>query len=363
MIRNYFYLVLITLFLTACKNTEGNGIATDTYNRTEVLKNLTDNIIIPSYASFRESLSTFKLVTDTYVSESSEENLTAVKNQWLVSYKLWQHVEMFDIGKAEEIRYNLRMNSYATKVSRIESNVNTFNYDLSEDTETSFLSQGFPAIDYLLFGLEDNVLEGTSDNYRLYLAALVDEMISNTDKCIADWNNNRDAFINDNSNTKTSSFNKLANDFVYYYEKGLRTNKIGIPVGYWDSNIVASEMIEGYYKKDISKILLQESLTAVENFFLGKKFGGQEIGESFKSYLEYLDEETELTSEIANNFEASKQQIEKLQPNFVNQLETDYGVLELSSVFDAIHNNVPKFKIYMLAAFQVSTDYADADGD
>ena len=30
-------------------------------------------------------------------------------------------------------------------------------------------------------------------------------------------------------NTATSAFNMMVNDFVYYFEKGLRTNKIGIP--------------------------------------------------------------------------------------------------------------------------------------
>lgn len=359
MIRNYFYLVLITLFFTACKDDSGSGSVSDTYNRTEVLTNLTDNIIIPSYAAFYKALEDFDAATDACLENPTEANLTAVKEHWLESYKIWQHVEMFEIGKAEEINLARRMNAYKANPTQINANVQEKNYDFSADNTPSYTSQGFPAIDYLLYGLETGLLEGANDQYRLYLAALVDEMLTNTALCIDHWDANRDAFVSDATNTATSSLNMLSNDFVYYYEKGLRANKVGIPAGHF-GGIQAPSMVEAYYRKDVSKTLLIEAMTAVENFFLGKKYGSEETGESFKTYLEYL-EETELPQEIVDQFEVSSGQIATLDDNFVDQIQADN--LEMLRTYDAIQKNVPKFKIDMLAAFKISVDYADADGD
>ncbi len=329
-------------------------------NRTSILSNLTDNIIVPSYNTFRIALGDFKVATDAFLKVPSESNLTTVKEKWLASYKLWQHVEMFDIGKAEEINFNLRMNAYRTNSSQIEINIANGTYDLSAANEPSYLSQGFPAMDYLLFGLDAGVLDGNSDKHRNYFADLVDEMIANTDMCIADWTANKAAFTADATNTATSSFNKLTNDFVYYYEKGLRANKVGIPAGHF-GGVAFPNFVEAYYKKDVSKVLFLEALSAAENFFLGKKYGTEQTGESFKTYLEALDSETELPKEITDNFELSRQQIAKVQDNFVTQIETDN--LEFLRTYDAIQKNVPKFKVYMLQAFKINPDYADADGD
>jgi len=360
MIRTYFYLILISLFFTACVDDSGSGSVTDTYNRTEVLENLTDNIILPSYNAFYSALEDFDTATNTYVNDPTQVNLDVVKAEWLISYKLWQHVEMFDLGKAAEISYNQRMNAYKSNTTQIEINIEHGMIDFSAANEPSYLSQGFPAIDYVLYGLADGLLEGVSEKYRLYLGALVDELLSNTNLCITDWNTNRDAFVSDATNTATSSFNILANDFVYYYEKGLRANKVGIPAGYFGSKTFP-EFVEAYYKQDVSKVLLLESISAAENFFLGKKYGTDQTGESFKTYLEHLDSDTELPKEISDEFELIRLQIAKLENNFVTQIETNN--IEYLRAFDAIQKNVPNFKVSMLAAFKVSTDYADADGD
>ena len=56
-------------------------------------------------------------------------------------------------------------------------------------------------------------------------------MSANTDIVIDDWGTYKAVFIASIDNTATSAFNMLTNDFVFYFEKGIRTNKIGIPAG------------------------------------------------------------------------------------------------------------------------------------
>ena len=64
---------------------------------------------------------------------------------------MWQHIEMFNIGLAEEIYFMQKMNIYPANVTRIQNNLNSDNIDL-DNNPNQYSSQGFPAIDYLLFG-------------------------------------------------------------------------------------------------------------------------------------------------------------------------------------------------------------------
>ena len=95
------------------------------------------------------------------------------------------------------------------------------------------LLQGFPAIDYMLYGIESDsnlVINKyqSIDGYKYtnYLSSLINQMISNTDQIINYWQTDRDDFISSTGNTATSSLNKLTNDFIYYYEKELFYNCI-----------------------------------------------------------------------------------------------------------------------------------------
>ena len=93
---------------------------------------------------------------------------------------------MFDIGIAEEIYLKNRLNLYPANTEKIENNILSKNYDL--DQSNNFSSQGFSAIDYLLFGIQENessLIEQYSNeslNYGTYLIDIINKMISLIDK-------------------------------------------------------------------------------------------------------------------------------------------------------------------------------------
>ena len=121
----------------------------------------------------------------------------------------------------------------------------------------------------LLSSLYLNELE--NKKYNTYLSSLIDKMVSNTSVVVNDWNQNKDTYINSTENTSTSSINKITNDFIYYYEKLFRANKIGIPAGVFSGSKLP-DRVEGYYSKIYSKDLALEAMRAIENFFVGKKY-------------------------------------------------------------------------------------------
>ena len=370
---NYLIILFfITLLSISCTENDNNS-STDGYDRSSLLSNVVDNIMIPAHQNFDSQLELFESAVNSFGQDRSISNLELMQNQFIEAYKAWQHIEMFNIGYAEEIFYASKMNIYPANITRIAQNINSDNVDL-DGNSNQFSAQGFPAVDYLLFGLgetNDQILNVyvTDNNLTFgYLNLLVSKMVNNTDSVISYWETNRQSFINSTGNTSTSSLNKLANDFVYFYEKGLRANKIGIPAGVWSGQL--PQNVEAYYKSDISKILAIEALQASADFFNGIHFGdSQTNGESLYDYLAYLDDTNYsdssmfigLEDDIVDSFDNSMIKINVLNDNFALQIETDN--MKMLEAYDAIQQGVVRLKTNMLSILGIAVDYYDADGD
>ena len=356
------------LLFSGCSSdpTDQYNPTTDGFNRKAMLENITDNIIIPSYNNLNDKILDLQTSTDNFSQNATNENLTDLRSKWLGAYKAWQHVEIFNIGKSEEIFYTLKMNTYPADASRIEANIESNSYDLVNQANNHD-AQGLPALDYMLYGLNgdsllvlDKYLSSEGNKYMTYLDTLVTSMTQNTHLIIEYWNNNRNTFVSSYENTATSSLNMLTNDFIYYYEKGLRANKIGIPAGRYSSGVL-TDKVEAYYRRNISKELTLEALNACNNFFIGKSFSSNETGESLKTYLDYINENTTLSDIIISKFENAKDKIEILNNNFVEQIETNN--IDMLYAYDALQEGVVKLKTDMLFNLNISVDYIDADGD
>lgn len=368
--------LLISIIIFSCSESDNEQSSDDNYNRQALLSNIVNNIIIPSHNNFSIELELFSQALNQFQNDLNTPNLENLQSQFTDTYLAWQHIEMFNIGYAEEIYYVSKMNIYPTNVSRITENINSQN-DIDLDSNSYYYSaQGLPAIDYLLFGLGNNnseilqiYSENNGDNSVMsYFNLLVDKMSENTSLVIDYWVNNKQDFINSTGNTSTSSLNMLANDFVYYYEKGLRANKIGIPAGVWSGEL--PQNVEAYYKSDISKILAIEGLQASADFFNGIHFGdSQTDGEGLYDYLAYLDDTNYsdssmfvgLQDDIVDSFDNSMDKLNQLDDNFALQVQTDN--MKMLEAYDAIQQGVVRLKTNMLSILGISVDYYDADGD
>ena len=215
-----------------------NTTTDESFDHKKMLTNWADNIIIPSITSFKNSLTKLQEVANIFVGDPTSDNLSSLKEFWFSSYLKWQYVEMFDIGIAEEIYFKNRMNLYPVNIQRTENNISNKSYDLNKSS--NFTSQGFSALDYLLFGIEENTDKivtkylDSSLNYGTYLNDVIFQMIELTNLVQTQWEGSyREKFIESIDNTATSSINLIINDFIFYYEKGYRAYKFGIPAGIW----------------------------------------------------------------------------------------------------------------------------------
>lgn len=363
---------VLTLVLSACSSSdEGPGPSDgDSFDRKAMLENLADNIIIPSYQNFSSDITNLKSVTSNFVTTTNADNLNTLRATWSEAYISWQSVGMFEIGKAEELSYRNFMNVFPVNIANIETNIGSGSYDLTSVSLQD--EQGLGALDYLLNGLGDtnaDILAFYTDTtngskYRDYLTALVDRMNDLTNQVVVDWNSGyRNTFVNNSGSSATSSVDKIVNDFIFHYEKHLRAGKIGIPAGVFAAETF-DDKVEAFYKGDLSKSLFDANLTAMQDFFNGKHFGSSTRGESFRTYLNFLNtikEGEDLVEIINNQFDTSRTTALNLDDSFSNQVKTNNSLM--LNTYDELQKNVVHMKVDMLQAFSIRVDFVDADGD
>lgn len=371
MFKRSFLLLFIVSGFVACgsSDSDNGGGTTDPvqqFDRGALLTNIADNLIIPALEDFSSKMNALESAGNEFATVPNTANLSNLRTAWHSAYKTWQYVEMFNIGRAEEIGYLNYMNIYPLSVTDVENNMANGGYDL--DNVNYQDAQGFPALDYLLFGVANDdaaiVAKFDTDNnavgYKTYLTDVLAKMKSVTDLVLTDWNNGyRDQFVSSTGNTSTSALNKLINDYVYYYEKGLRANKVGIPAGVFSATTLP-EKVEAVYRDNLSKEFSMEALKAAMNVFNGRHYSGSGSGTGLSDYLNFLDR-SDITSSINAQFNAANSQLGNLNDSFYQQIMTDNT--QMTMAYDELQKAVILLKVDMMQAFNISVDYTDADGD
>lgn len=340
------------------------------FERSTMLVNWADNIIIPSYQAFTADMDDLLNTFSTFKADVNEGNLIALRASWLNAYKSWQHVEMFEIGPAESVGFQLNMNIYPTDNEKIDGFIVNGSYDLSLSSNRS--AKGFPALDYLLNGLGDTDADilafYNGDNKEAYLQYTEDvlmDMQSLTETVVSDWTNGyRDAFVANDGASSTASVDRMVNDYIFYYEKYLRAGKMGIPLGVFSGSTLPRN-VEAYYEATISNDLFLEGLSAVQDFFNGNHFNSSTQGESLASYLDALNtlkNGEDLSTLINDQFNTAKSMVLDLSA-FRAEIENSNPPTSMLLAYDEVQKAVPMLKVDMVSAMSISIDFVDADGD
>jgi len=362
------FLLLIVFVTLSCGSDDSsiNLAPTDSFNRATMLTNWVDNIIIPAYTDYEGKLSSLKTATTTFTATQNQTNLDALRAEYINAYKAWQYVVIFSsIGKAAELDVTRWVNRYPTDNAGIETNITNGSTDLS--LPSTNIQQGFPALDYLLYGVAADdtaiVAKYSGINYSTYLTAVVERLQALNTPVLADWNGSyRNTFVSLTENSAAGAVNIIVNDYIYNYEKYFRAYKLGGPIGIFGGGL-RPEDVESYYGKQ-SKVLCLAALDAIENFFSGKHFSSTTNGESFKSYLTYLDTMKDgeaLAPVMIAQMQLARTKINLLNNDFATQINSD--ITPANTAYTEMQRLVAMLKIDMMSAFNVSLDYVDNDGD
>ncbi|MFD2909461.1 imelysin family protein [Flavobacterium ardleyense] len=366
-----FLTAILGLFASCSSDSDSPASSGDNYDRVALLTNWADNIIIPRFEDYQSKVVLLNNDVATFTASPSQDNLENLRTSWLNSYKSYQYVNMFNIGKADDINFTDCTNIYPLNTQGVQENIAAGNVNLQLVSQYS--KQGFPALDYMLNGLatsDSDILyfyttDASALNYKEYLVALTTKLKSDADAIVNDWNGSyRATFIASSGNSVSSSLNRMVNNFVKYFEKDIRAGKVGIPAGVYSDGATLPDKVEAYYKNDISKILLEESVKGSQDFFNGKHFNSATEGKSLKSYLDFLNtvrNGQNLSAIINNQFTLINQANANLSASFSSQVSTGNAQMLIS--FDNLQQNVIYFKLDMMQALNITVDYVDADGD
>lgn len=365
--KTIFILFSIIIFLSvSCGEDEIPTKTFPEFERQEMLENWADNIIIPAFEAYVLSLEELVNRKDDFINEADEGSFENLRTAYLNAYKAWQKVAMFDIGKAEEIGLRNFTNIYPTDTEAINNNIVNDNYNL--ELPSNFDTQGFPALDYLLYGIDDDdntIIDFlSSENYTKYLDDLVTRLHALATEVSQDWlNGYRTTFINNDGSSATASVDKLVNDFLFYYEKFLRAGKVGIPAGIFSGNPIPTA-VEAPYSKVHSKALFLEALESVQDFFKGTSYDGATEGISLRANIDYIQSQNiiEVTStEILGRLDLVATKAAELSDNFGEQIVNDNN--KMLEIYDELQTIVILLKVDMMQALNIQVDYVDADGD
>ena len=364
-------ILLLSIFAVAACTSDNesggeNGGGENSFDRKAMLANWADNIIIPAFENFESSTQDLQDKTNDFTADPSEEKLTQLRSAYEKAYLDFQTVSMFEIGKAEELNYRNFLNTYPADVNAIVSQIEGGNHNLV--LPSTYDEQGFPALDFLINGLADNDQEllnlYASEEYKNYLSDVAARINSLTSEVNSSWQGSfRDNFVNNTSSSSTGAVDRFTNDYVMYFEKFLRSGKIGYPAGVFTGEPSPGN-VEALYSKGLSKALYLKSVKSVQDFFNGKHFGSNETGPGYKQYLDYMDSMKDgqnLSNLINDQFETILNQASGLDQSLKSQVQTNN--IEMLQAFDELQKQVVLLKVDMMQALSISVDYVDSDGD
>jgi predicted lipoprotein len=367
---------LIVFGLLGCGgNTNEPSPADNNKDRQEILSHWVDNIIIPSYTTFKVKFDLMITKGNAFTASPTTSSLAEFRSSWADAYAEWQKVELFEFGPGD--RYTIRnfFNIYPVDVNGVLANIADPNTNL--DVPAKYATQGFPALDYLLNGV------GTDDASTLayyttepdaakriaYINRITSRMNTLLTNVITEWNGTyRDTFISKTGLDIGSSFGLVVNAYVLHYERYIRSGKIGIPSGATiaSAGVAHPEKVEAYYKKDISLALAKNAHQAAFGFFNGINVTTGAEGPSFKSYLNALDAKdastgTSLADIINNQFTTITSKLDPLTPSLYAQVQSDNDAM--IDVYTNMQKLVRILKVDMTSAMSVTITYTDNDGD
>lgn len=355
---------LFMLLAIACNKTSDDVSPSNDLDRQPMLSNYANNYIVPAYADMVAKLTTLRSNIQTFTNAPDNTTKEAAINSFRAAYTTWQKVDMLEFGPAEDVLLRSYVNTYPVTVSKLDGNISSGSYDL--ETFGSKDAQGFPAIDYLLNGLDVSMYttDANASNRKQYLLAVVDKMLEKVNKVNSDWATYKENFIANTATDANSSISIMVNNYVMYYERYLRGGKVGLPVGAM-TGIAKADISEAYYSQELAKEFVVTALTAVRDFYSGKSYSGASSGEGMKSYLAALGTTDNNGMLMADVVETE-----------MNQAITAVGSLN-GTIVEAVNNNrtqvleayeevqdvVPLLKVDMVSAFSISITYTDNDGD
>lgn len=360
------FLCTIIVSMVSCEGNEDDDADLNRFDRSAMLENMAQNIIIPAYNTLQVRVGALKSTAQAFTQNPTSESLTKLQNDWESAYKVWQHANAFNFGPAGEegVRRDLieEIGTFPVSVQKIESAINTdpnFN-DFNRD------ARGFLTVEYLIYGLNatnDEIIQNfATENRKAFLVGAIEDIEQRVNMVLSGWNDGfATEFIQNAGTDVGSSTSALYNEFVKSFE-AIKNFKLGLPLGRRPGQTNAEpQLVEAYYSGK-SLVMIQEHLTAIENIWHGRNNTGID-GIGFREYLASVEGGEALIIATEAQMTVVKAALAAIptQPSLAEQ------IVSAPTAADLLHTELQKhtrfYKSDMSSLLGIAITFSSGDGD
>lgn len=276
----FFAIVLSITAVTfiSCGGDDPNTEPTET-DYTDLLTNQINGIIIPAMTNYQTAITSLLSATNIFSATPNQDNLTTLRDAYKAAYLAYQVAAVHNFYATANQSLVANTNLYPIDQTVLTDLIENESYNFNNSSHQR--ANGFPALDYMLYGSDDIVTYFTSDAKRLtFMTKLVESMKERADAMVNSWNGSlKDNFIGNGGTALGSSISVQLNESIIYYEDHIRENKVGIPIGLLGPNDTPitpdATKIEAYYQSLVdgddrfALSLVRAAVQEVEKYYLG----------------------------------------------------------------------------------------------
>lgn len=355
-------LLVISFFIIGCEEDGNSPFSSETeFYKNAQLTNIYNNEISVLASKFKTEAELLEQRVKAFQANTTSENLIAAQNQWKAVQLEWKQLELYDLGAVANSFIAFEINRWPTDVSRIEENING-DESLNEDFIASIgsSSKGIAAIEYLLFDIQDQILNSSSTyavRSKQYLVALVENLTTKSFDLQTLWKTNEAAFIASLENGISGSQNQVINAMVTLIEE-IIISKLGNPLGDSNGGTIEIERLEAY-RGEFSKEIVQQHLTALKRCYDGD-FAQTPFRVGFDDFLILIGNEA-FSEKIADQFTACQSTLDKIEGSFEEELASNPEAIV--AVKNAFRDLLVLIKVDMANVLGSTITFNDNDGD
>lgn len=357
-------LLALALAVAACKDRQNPK----EYDRTALLANLADNVILPSYEASDAANGNLASAQAAFRAAPTAQGLDALQDAFAAAWLAWKPCSPLEFGPAASATLGSVVNTFPTDSSQIMANVSAGTWDLV--LVSNLDARGFPAIDFLLHGLGSDdaaVLAryldpADSASLQRYLGDLVADVKDQVGNVLSQWNGGYAADFKASTGTDVGSSTSLVVNELNRDLERIKHGSIGIPLGKQTFDQPLPEKAEGLYC-GLSEELAMAQLQGIQALYQGKHENGAD-GYGLHDALAAVEVEYDggpLEIAIMDQFATTRSKLEAMPSPLSEAVVNNRAPVE--AAYTEVQKLVVLLKTDMTSALSILITYTDSDGD
>jgi predicted lipoprotein len=355
-----FTLLAFVLLIASCSDDpQTTGCETD-FDQEAMFTNLADNLIIPGYNDLKARVNELNLANDDFQTTINATNLEELQTAWFAAYYYWQRVSQYDLGPASDVFLQNSLNNFPLDTAIVYEKIQNSDYDF---TSPDAYDKGFPALDYLLFGVGNDDTEiinqfANNPKYLQYLDKVIEDITTRVEATATGWDAYRAVFVTNTGTAAGSSLSLIVNGFNQNYEY-IKRDKLGIPSGILTLGFTNPTKVEAYYSGR-SLELADQALTSSWYFYLGVE------GLGLDDYLQAIGTmkgDKTLDAAIQEQFSAARATLARLGTSTPLSELVESDTQSIVEAYNEVTKQLINIKTDMPSVLCVSITYIDNPSD